>query len=118
MNPLPASLDPTIAAYIEASNAGNTDALLGCFTPGAVVVDEGRTHRGAEEIRRWLAQTRSAYAFTFEVIDVAEPASESAETRESVVTCRVSGTFEGSPIQLRLFFTLEGDKIAALTIRE
>ena len=35
MNTMPVPLDPTIAAYIEASNAGNIDALTGCFTGDA-----------------------------------------------------------------------------------
>jgi ketosteroid isomerase-like protein len=106
------TLSPTIAAYIDASNARKADALIACFTPEAVVVDEGRTYRGADEIRQWIAKSEAAYAFTLEVTHVAEQGSE------TVVTCRVTGTFEGSPIHLRFFFTLEGDKIAALTIRE
>jgi ketosteroid isomerase-like protein len=87
-------------------------ALIACFTPDAVVVDEGRTYRGSDEIRQWLAQTEAAYAFTLEATSMAEQGSE------AVVTCRVSGTFDGSPIQLRFFFTLEGERIAALTIRQ
>lgn len=59
---------------------------------------------------RW--QSEEAYAFTLEVTNAAEQGSE------TVVTCRVTGTFPGSPIDLRFFFTLEADKIAALTIRE
>jgi ketosteroid isomerase-like protein len=106
------TLSPTIAAYIDASNARNADAVIACFTPEAVVVDEGRTYRGSDEIRQWIAETEAAYAFTLEVTHAAEQGSE------TVVTCRVTGTFEGSPIQLRFCFTLEGDKIAALTIRE
>jgi hypothetical protein len=35
----------------------------------------------------------------------------------SIVTAQVAGTFDGSPIQLRFHFTINGDKIAALTIR-
>jgi ketosteroid isomerase-like protein len=106
------TLDPTIAAYIEASNARNVDALVACFTADAVVVDEGHTYRGSDEIRQWIVKTQAAYAFTLEVTHVAEQGSE------TVVTCRVTGTFPGSPIDLRSFFTLAGSKIAALTIRE
>jgi ketosteroid isomerase-like protein len=105
------SLPPAIATYIDASNARKADALVACFTPDAVVADEGRTCRGREEIRQWFAETVAAYAFTLEATNVAEQGSE------TVVTCRVTGTFEGSPIDLRYFFTLEGDQIAALTIR-
>jgi hypothetical protein len=33
-----------------------------------------------------------------------------------VVTGRVSGNFPGSPVDLRFFFELEGDKISSLKI--
>ena len=106
------TLPPTIAAYIAASNARNAEALIGCFTLDAIVVDEGQTYRSLDAIRQWIAQTEATYAVTLAVTHVAEQGSE------TVVSCRVSGTFPGSPIDLRFFFTLEGDKIAALTIRE
>src|SRR5437016_2534853 len=104
-------LNPTVAAYVEESNAGNVDALAARFTDDAVVADEGQTHRGIEEIRRWLVKTREEYHFKLEPLDVAD------EGGEIIVTCLVSGTFPGSPIRIRFFFTLEGDKIAALTSR-
>jgi ketosteroid isomerase-like protein len=105
------TLAPPIAAYIAASNGRSAEALIACFTRDAVVVDEGHTYRGSDEIRQWLARTVEVYAFTLEATHVAEQGGE------TVVTCRVTGTFPGSPIHLRFFFTLEGDKIAALTIR-
>jgi ketosteroid isomerase-like protein len=105
------TLPQRIAAYIEASNGRDADTLIECFTREAVVTDEERAHRGADEIRQWFAQTVVAYAFTLEALHVTE------QGRETVVTCRVSGTFPGSPVDLRFCFTLEGDKIAGLTIR-
>jgi hypothetical protein len=33
-----------------------------------------------------------------------------------VVTCRLTGNFPGSPVNLRFFFGLEGDKIASLEV--
>jgi ketosteroid isomerase-like protein len=104
------TLAPPIAAYIDASNGRKVEALIACFTPDAVVVDEGHTYRGTPEIRAWFAKTVVAYDFTLEATHVAEQGSE------TVVTCQVSGTFDGSPIQVPFHFTLEGDKIAALTI--
>jgi len=106
------ALDPTIAAYLQANNERNPAAQLACFSPHAVVIDEGKTHRGPAEIGRWLAETSAAYAVNLEAMGV------DSEEDEAVVTCRVSGTFPGSPIQLRFFFTLLDGKIAALTIRQ
>jgi ketosteroid isomerase-like protein len=100
-----------IAAYLDASNGRQVETLIECFTPDAVVVDEGHTYHGAPGIQTWFAQTVEAYDFTLEAIDVA------AQGSEAVVTFQVSGTFDGSPIQVPFRFTLEGDKITALTIR-
>ncbi|MGZ8921555.1 MAG: hypothetical protein ACXW3L_11265 [Limisphaerales bacterium] len=33
---------------------------------------------------------------------------------KTVVTCHLVGNFSGSPVDLRFFFKLEGDKIASL----
>src|SRR5438067_45565 len=96
------TLPPTIAAYIEASNARNAEALVERFTSDAVVTDEGETHHG-EEIRQWFVRTQAAYDFTLEAISIAVQGSE------TVVTCRLTGRFPGSLIDLRFFFTLEGD---------
>ncbi len=103
-------LNPVIAAYIEDSNAANTEAQIAHFKNDAVVLDEGGTHRGTEEIRGWAEKTHAEYHFKLEPLDVAE------ENGESVVTCQVSGTFPGSPIQLHFRLKLDGDKIASLRI--
>jgi ketosteroid isomerase-like protein len=106
------TLPPPIAAYIDASNGRNVEALIGCFTPDAVVVDEGQTYHGIVGIRTWFARTVEAYEFTLQVHHAA------AQESETIVTCEVSGTFAGSPVQLPFRFTLKEDQIAALTIGE
>ncbi len=102
-------LPPPIAAYFQAANAHNTEALNAVFTDDARVTDEGQEYRGAA-IKGWIDKVNAEYKPHLRVI-------EAAETRdEIVVTVQVSGTFPGSPIELRFNFTLEHDKIAALTI--
>lgn len=103
-------LPPTIATYIEASNSRDSDTLIDCFAPNATVADEDHTHCGADEIRAWFAETVTAYGFTTEALEV------KGEESTPVVTCRVTGAFPGSPVQLRFCFTLENDKIVALSI--
>jgi hypothetical protein len=105
-------LNPTIAAYFEESNAQDIEALIARFQTDAVVTDEGQTHRGIAAIRGWIEKTHAEYHVTLEALDLAEEGSH------TIVTCLVSGTFPGSPIHLRFFFTLESDKIATLTIVE
>ena len=105
-------LNPAIAAYIDHSNTRDLEAVTSLFKTDAVVEDEGLTHRGIQEIRRWVQKTHSAYRFNLKALDSAEVGAE------TIVTCLVAGNFPGSPVHLRFFFTLEGEKIAALAIRE
>jgi uncharacterized protein (TIGR02246 family) len=105
-------LPQPIATYMQATNARDTDALLASFTPDAVVTDEGQEYHGVAQIRAWREKTNEKYHFTLDVTDIAEGGNE------TIVTTLVSGTFDGSPIQLHYHFTLKGDKIAALSIRD
>src|SRR5712691_4092192 len=50
-------LPQPIAAYIQAANAHDTQALLRTLTVDAVVTDEGREYHGHEEIRKWSHRT-------------------------------------------------------------
>src|SRR5687768_9018693 len=105
------TLNPAIAGYIDDTNARDNESLIRWFAPEAVVVDEGETYRGTDEIRQWIARTQAAFEFTLETLRAEQHGGE------TIVTCRVTGSFPGSPADLRHFFTLDGDRIAALTIR-
>jgi len=104
------SLNPTIIAYVEASNTRDSQALSRCFAPNAVVRDEGQTYEGADGVSRWIAHSLAAFVFSIEPIAVAR------HEDETVVTGRLTGTFPGSPVDLRFIFRLDGDKIASLEI--
>jgi hypothetical protein len=54
------------------------------------------------------ASTRYAYTST--------PIACTEEAGKMVVTSHLVGNFPGSPVELRFFFKLEGDKIASLEI--
>lgn len=104
-------LNPAIAGYLDDLNTRDNASLMRRFTPDAVVVDEGETYRGTEEIRQWIANTQAAFEFTL------EPLRAEQQGGETILTCRTTGTFPGSPVDLRHFITLEDDRIAALTIQ-
>jgi len=99
-----------IAAYVQAANAQEADAITACFTSDAVVRDEGRDRRGAKEIRAWAEEVNKNYRPIF------EPLSIASQEGKIVVVGRVSGAFSGSPVQLRYLFSLKGHRIAALEI--
>ena len=105
-------LPQPIDAYIQATNTRDTDILLAVLTTDAIVVDEGREYHGIDEIREWKDKSYEKYQYTVEVTGTAEV------DNETVVTTLVSGNFDGSPVQLHFHFTLKGDKIAAVSIRE
>ena len=98
-----------IAAYF-AADKDDGEAVARCFTEAAVVKDEGRTHRGREAIRQWKEEASTRYQYT------SEPIACEARDGTVVITSRLTGTFPGSPVSLRFFFVLEGDRIASLEI--
>ncbi|MDB6084032.1 MAG: hypothetical protein JWN43_1913 [Gammaproteobacteria bacterium] len=106
---MPVDLQKPIATYFVADK-GDGEAVARCFTLDGVVKDEGHTYRGRAEIKRWKAATSTKYAYT------SEPFSSEQQGAITVVTSRLTGSFPGSPVDLRYFFCLAGDKIASLEI--
>jgi SnoaL-like domain len=98
-----------VAAYFDADREGS-EAIARCFTEAAVVKDEGRTYRGRAAIRQWKEDASTRYQYT------SEPLACEQRDGTVVVTSRLTGTFPGSPVNLRFFFVLEGDAIASLEV--
>jgi hypothetical protein len=105
----PLELPDPIAAYFAADPRG-AEAIARCFTAHAVVKDEGRTYTGLAAIRTWKAAASAAYTYT------SEPFAMEREDGLHVVTSRVTGSFPGSPIDLRYSFFLGGGLIESLEI--
>lgn len=103
-------LPDAIARYFAADKQGKAEAISQCFTPDAVVVDEGNTYTGRDAIRQWMANASTQYTYT------AEPFALTEEDGRTVVTSHLVGNFPGSPVDLRYSFVLDGDKIAELEI--
>jgi hypothetical protein len=103
-------LPSTLARYFDAANAHDADGVLEVFSARAIVKDEGREHRGALAIRKWIMRTIEKYDFKV------EPTGVATRDRETVVTGLVSGNFPGSPVSLRHAFTLDSDQIVHLEI--
>ena len=103
------NLPKPIAAYFTADK-GDGEAVSQCFTENAVVKDEGHTHKGRAAIKEWKTDASAKYEYTCEPIACEE------KDGKTVVTCHLVGNFPGSPVDLRFFFKLEGDKIASLEV--
>ncbi len=103
------ALPAPIAAYY-AADAQGPDPVAQCFTPGAIVKDDGHTHTGREAIRAWKAAADARYTCT------TVPFSCESVSGVHAVHAHVAGNFRGSPIDLKFFFRLERGLIAGMEI--
>lgn len=106
---MPIDLSKPIVAYFTADKS-DSEAVARCFTDHATVKDEGHTYRGRDAIKRWKADSATRYSYT------SEPFAVEHKDGRIVVTSHLVGDFPGSPVDLRYFFVLDGDKIASLEI--
>ena len=101
-------LTPLTARFVESMNAQNSAAFIACFTPDAVVEDEGHTFRGTAEIQAWIEEAFRKYRPFLEVTSV------TISDTGMVITGTVSGSFPGSPIVLHYHLTITQDHISSL----
>ena len=106
---MPIELAKPIADYFAADRRGG-EAVAKCFTQDGVVKDEGHTYTGVSAIKTWKADASAKYGYT------SEPFAVEEKDGKTVVRSRLAGNFPGSPVNLRYFFELAGDKIASLEI--
>lgn len=102
-------LPKSIAAYFAADKAGGM-AVSQCFTESAFVKDEGHVYTGTAEIARWKEEASKKYEYTCQPIACVD------SDGRTMVTCTLTGNFPGSPVDLRFFFELTGEKISSLEI--
>ena len=103
------NLPKPIATYFSADKRV-AKAVSECFTENAIVQDEGHTYKGRVAIEKWKTDASAKYQYT------CEPLACEGKDGKTVVTSHLVGNFPGSPVDLRFFFQLEGDKIASLEI--
>ena len=103
------NLPEPVSAYFT-TDKGNSEEFSQCFTENAIVKDEGHTYAGRAAIKKWKEDAATKYQYT------CEPLACDQQAGKTVVTSRLTGNFPGSPVDLRFFFELEGDKIASLEV--
>lgn len=104
------TLPPHVSTYFEIANGSDLSQVAQCFTPDAVVVDEGKTYRGHEAIEAWQREAQKTFDYTV------EPVNASQEGDRLKVMADIVGNFPGSPARLEHVFDLAGDKIRSLKI--
>ncbi|MGY1838183.1 MULTISPECIES: nuclear transport factor 2 family protein [unclassified Modestobacter] len=107
----PDQLPATIRGYLAAHEARDADTALRAFTAGAVVVDDGMTYRGTEEIRGFLSKAGAEFTYTSTLV-----AAQRAGDAHWVATKHLEGDFPGGVVDLRYRFVMDGDRIAELVI--
>ena len=100
----------SISNYFVAANKHDVAGMLASFAEGASVLDEGRERNGLTEIEQWMKETLVNTDIKMELLSVRENA-----TGTDVIS-RLTGTFPGSPADLRFAFKLTGEKISELEI--
>src|ERR1700730_8019719 len=105
------SAPDVITRYFTAHAPRAFHPLVTLFADDAIVVDEGQTRRGANEIRAWRENVASAYEYTTELLGV-----ETAGEGKYVARVHLEGNFPGGTVDLRYRFTLAGDSIRRLEI--
>lgn len=104
------TLPAPVELYFAAAQDPGGDVPLSAFVPGAVVVDEGRTHVGHDAIAAWWRASREAYGHR------AAPRDMRERDGLTVVRAQVTGDFPGSPALLTFAFGLQGERISTLEI--
>jgi ketosteroid isomerase-like protein len=102
------NLPNAIADLTKAQNNFDSVAYADCFSPTAVVFDEGRTHKGKTQIRQWIEKANQEYQA------VMKPLEYSAS--QEILKAEISGNFPGSPIVLSYHFELQSGLIDSLRI--
>lgn len=102
-------LPKPIETYFAADTRDGA-AVACCFTAEAAVIDERHTYKGRDAIARWKTEASAKYDY------VSKPVAIQDYGDRFIVTARLTGSFPGSPVDLRYAFTLEGDEITRLEI--
>jgi uncharacterized protein (TIGR02246 family) len=105
------STPDVITRYFAAQATRDFDTLVRLFADEAVVIDEGKTRRGTQEIRAWRENVASVYEYTTDVVGV-----EAADEGKYVARVHLEGNFPGGTVDLRYSFTVDGDSIHRLEI--
>ncbi|TIV87005.1 MAG: nuclear transport factor 2 family protein [Mesorhizobium sp.] len=99
--------DP-IRRFVEATNAGDSEAFLGTFTDDAFLSDWGRDFHGRDGVARWNRSDNIGVQSNLRIVRIAQ--------RDGVHHARVAVTGNGFNGEGDMAFTLDGDRMASLGI--
>jgi hypothetical protein len=109
------ALPAIISEYLAASDRGDVDAVVACFTDDAIVFDEDEERRGPEGVRHWRENVATVYEYTVEVRGAVALGEIDGAERHDVYT-HLEGNFPGGRVDLTNRFGLRDGRIASLKI--
>lgn len=113
----PRAIDPTelpdvVTSYLAAHRAHDTDSAIQSYASDAVVIDDGKTYEGLDEIRAWLSRSTTEYEYTTELTH-----ATIIDEAHYVATHHLAGNFPGGQVDLDYEFTLSDRRIIRLTVQ-
>lgn len=102
------NIPKVLTELVKAQENFDSTSYADCFTKTAVVVDEGKTYNGKNEIKNWIEKANKKYQVTMKPI-------EYSETTE-ILKAEVSGNFPGSPVILSYNLNFKNELIQSLRI--
>ena len=106
-----ASLPVTVRGFIAAHIVRDADTSSSFLNEDVVVVDQGETFRGREQVHAFLRDAGSEFQYTTEQIG-----AHRVDDANWVVVLRLEGTFPGGVAELDYRFALRDDLVAELVI--
>ena len=104
-------LPSTIRDYLDAHAAGKAEAAVRAFADTAVVVDQGQTFRGTEQILDFLRHAGGEFTYTTDLVG-----AQRTDDAHWVALVRLQGDFPGGVAELGYRFTLADGLVTELVI--
>lgn len=103
-------LPKVLSDLLTAQKNYDSDAYADCFSETALVIDEEKEYKGKKAIKDWIEDANQQFKTIMEVIRY------SGTESTGLLTAKISGNFEGSPVLLDYNMELAGNKIVRLEI--
>jgi ketosteroid isomerase-like protein len=108
---LPGQAPDAVQRFVDAAASRDFAAIAECFTEDATVTDEGHTHRGRAEIRKWQEDGRKRWEYRLTV--------KNGKVRGSdgyIMQGHLIGNFPGGEADVEYDFTVRDGLISRLAI--
>jgi hypothetical protein len=104
-------LPASVRGFLAAHAVHDVSTAIRAFCPTALVVDQGQTFRGVDEILGFLSDAGAEFTYTTQLTSM-----HRIDDQRWVARHRLEGDFPGGVADVDYRFTMDGDLIAELVI--